>query len=148
MTEQEHTTSHALQAARERRIELKAAISQVEIIAASPSARPSWRDDLQRTLEDLRIALDQHVEEVEGEDGLLTELSKTVPRLQNKITKVRNEHPGLTRMTADAISSAKNSRDIEETRAAVIDVLMALVRHRQKGADLVYEGYNVDIGGG
>ena len=33
-------------------------------------------------------------------------------------------------------------------RAELTALLVALARHRQRGADLVYEAYAVDIGGG
>ena len=36
----------------------------------------------------------------------------------------------------------------ERIRGVLTSVLVALVRHRQRGADLVYEAYAVDIGGG
>ena len=37
---------------------------------------------------------------------------------------------------------------VEAVRVAAVDVLGAISRHRQKGADLVWEAYSVDIGGG
>lgn len=146
MSEKE-TPSEALAAATERRIKLKTAVSNVERAAASASARPSWREDLLRELYILRVALDQHVEEVEGADGLLAEIRQTAPRLGYKIDRVRDEHPDLCRQTAETIDLCEQTADVDAIRAAVLDVLFALVRHRQRGADLVYEGYNVDIGG-
>ena len=140
--------SDALKAATARRIELKSAVSKVELAAAAPSARPSWRDDIVRELDDLRIALDQHISEVEGVDGLLAELSGAAPRLINKIDSVRDEHPGLCRQCNDTIELAKRSTAVSELRTSVLELLIAIARHRQHGADLVYEGYSVDIGGG
>jgi len=37
--------------------------------------------------------------------------------------------------------------ELDEVRDRGTKLLTALVRHRQRGADLVYEGYSVDIGG-
>jgi len=139
---------HALEAARQRRVELKEAISSVEIAASAPIGGPNWRSNLQTELESLRIALAQHVKEVEGAEGLLAQLRDDAPRLINKIDRVRDEHPELTQQVADAIASAKGSSDAEDLRSQVLAVLVSIVRHRQRGADLVYEGYNVDIGGG
>lgn len=140
--------SEALKAATARRIELKSAVSNVEFAAASPSAVPSWRDDIVRELDDLRIALDQHVTEVEGPEGLLAELSEAAPRLINKIDRVRDEHPGLCRQCGNTIELAKQNSGVSELRSSVLELLVAIARHRQNGADLVYEGYHVDIGGG
>jgi len=139
---------HALEAARQRRVELKEAISSVEIAASAPIGGPNWRSNLQTELESLRIALEQHVKEVEGAEGLLAQLRDDAPRLINKIDRVRDEHPELTQQVADAIASAKGSSGAEDLRSQVLAVLVSIVRHRQRGADLVYEGYHVDIGGG
>lgn len=138
----------ALQAAADKRVELKQALSQVEIAAASPSGESHWRDRLVLELEGLEAALDHHVEAVEAEDGLLAELTAAAPRLIKQIDDVRDEHPVLRRQVAEAIAAAKDRSDVGEIRAEVLDALNAIARHRQKGADLVYEGYEVDIGGG
>jgi hypothetical protein len=140
--------SEALIAATARRVELKTAVSRVELSAAAPSALPSWRDDIVRELDDLRIALDQHVSEVEGPDGLLAELGEAAPRLINKIDRVRDEHPDLCRQCGNTIELAKQTSEVSQLRSSVLELLVAIARHRQHGADLVYEGYNVDIGGG
>lgn len=140
--------SPALSAAGERRVELKEAVSKTERAAAAPTAMPSWRDYVMRELEGLRIALDQHVEEVEGDDGLFAELSEMSPRLIHKIHSVRDEHPALCEGVRQAIELAKGDTPADAVRQEVVEVLFQIVRHRQHGADLVFDGYNVDIGGG
>jgi hypothetical protein len=125
----------ALEAAGRQRIELKEAVSLTEVAAALPAGDPNSRDRLIAALNELALAWDRHAEAVEGEDGLLGELA------------VEAEHPALRARIADAIHLAKEGAAFAEVRTAVVDVLLAIVRHRQKGADLVYEGYNVDIGG-
>ena len=147
MTTADHE-SEALAAATELRIALKDAVSMVERAAAAPSAMPSWRGYVLENLEALRAALDRHVEEVEGDDGLLAELTEAAPRLVPKIGAVRDEHPMLCTMVADTIEVVKTEDDPEAIRSSILETLIAIVRHRQRGADLVYEGYNVEIGGG
>ena len=83
MTDQNNDQTKALRAAAARRSELKAALSQVEIVAASPSAEAGWRTRLLEELEHLRAALLDHIEEVEAEDGLLDEMLAQAPRLAN-----------------------------------------------------------------
>ena len=144
----EQARNEALDAARERRIQLKEAVSAVEIAAAAPSADHNWQPHLVARLEDLRIALDDHVEEVEGPGGLLAQLTQDAPRLANKINRVRDEHPALCQQVADVIALAKEPGSATEIRGRAVQLLVDLVRHRQHGADLVYEGYSVDIGGG
>ncbi len=142
------TSTDALEAAKKRRVELKNAVSAVETAAASPAASPGWSEALLKELDDLRLAFDQHCEEVEGVDGLLAEVIDVAPRLANKVKRVEAEHPPLIEHIARTIDAVKASDDAEESRAAALDVLAAIARHRQLGADLVYEAYSVDIGGG
>ena len=142
------TGTEAFEAARERRIELNVAIANVERAAARASSKPTWRSKLLVELDGVRIALDQHVVEVEGEGGILIEMMITAPRLANKINKVQAEHPVLCAQVAETIETAKSSEDVDIIRTTILDTLGAIARHRQHGADLLYEGYNVDIGGG
>ncbi len=139
--------SEALKAAAAKRIELKQALSQTETAAANPSGNPGWAENLLGALRELQEALYQHVEEVEADDGLLPELTRTAPRLANQIAQVRDEHPGLCRQVAEAIGRVEGRAATSTIRGEVTELLMAIVRHRQRGADLVYEGYSVDIGG-
>lgn len=138
----------ALAAATERRNELKDAVSSLERAIASPSAMPSWRDYVRGELEKLQVALDRHVEEVEGDDGLLPEMLETAPRLAHKIERVRDEHPMLVDMVKGSLALFDESDNTDVIRDSILETLFAVVRHRQRGADLVFDGYNVDIGGG
>ncbi len=147
MTENEEQGTDALRAAAGRRVELKEALSAAEIAAAAPSAEPGWHDRLIEELQSLRLALSQHIEEVEAEDGLLSELTQLAPRLANEIGSVRDEHPDLCRRVEQSLAQAKLGADPAEVRLEVVGALAALAHHRQRGADLVYNGYNVDIGG-
>jgi hypothetical protein len=140
--------SDALAAAAERRNELKDSVSSLERAIAAPSAMPSWRDYVRGELENLQRALVRHVVEVEGEDGLFAELMETAPRLAHKIEQVQNEHPMLARMVEGSIGVLDETDNSETIRDSILETLFAVVRHRQRGADLVFEGYNVDIGGG
>jgi hypothetical protein len=48
----------------------------------------------------------------------------------------------LTRLSEPIVST-----DVEAVRELAIALLAKLSRHRQRGADLVYEAYQTDIGG-
>jgi len=148
MTKEHQTRSHALEAATERRVQLKEAVSKAEFAAAAPVDGPTWREDLSRELDMLRVALDDHVEEVEGADGLLAEVASIAPRLSDQVDRVQAEHPVLVGQVADAIQHLSDWEDSEAIRNEVLYVLISISRHRQSGADLVYRGYQVDIGSG
>ena len=142
-----HLASTALAAASERRDELKHAVSSLERAAASPGGMPSWPAYVLGELNKLRDALNHHVTEVEGADGLLAEMLETAPRLSAKIDRVRDEHPMLCTMVDDTIAIAESNPGPDAVRASIVETLIAIVRHRQHGADLVFDGYNLDIGG-
>jgi hypothetical protein len=136
----------ALGGARHQRMRLKQALSEVEIAAAGASADPTWRDDLGAALSDLLHAFDAHVDEVEGGDGLLADVVTRAPRLAKRVDRLGAEHPPL-RAQIEAVRAKVATGDVDEVRSDILDALVALAKHRQTGADLVYDAYNVDIGG-
>ena len=138
----------ALRAASGRRLELAQAISSVEDAAASASADPTWRSDLVAALDGLAAALSAHVDEVEGPDGLLAELLDRAPRFAGRVAGLRDEHDVLSHQVDDAIAATRGGRGVADVRSAVLVALTGFAQHRQRGADLVYEVYEVDIGGG
>jgi hypothetical protein len=138
--------AEALDAARERRVELKHAMSGLELAAAGAAGDATWIDGLRAALDEMEEALSAHVEEVEADDGLLSELVTDAPRLASRVQRLRDEHPQL----ADQVRGCRamlDDPDPHEIRQGILDLLVALAHHRHFGADLVYEAYHVDIGG-
>lgn len=135
-----------LGAARHHRVKLRQAMAEVEGAAAGAAGDPTWRADLAASLTDLLSAFDGHVEEVDAPDGLLVELVGMAPRLQTRVARLGDEHPELRTMIESA-RAVVDSGDVADVRAETMAVLGALASHRQSGADLVYDAYNVDIGG-
>lgn len=138
--------SAAVRAAKQRRIELKRALSDVEVAAAAPAPDANWRNTLLESLEQLKSALEQHAEEVESIGGLLDEIVVVAPRLHKRVVQQRREHGVLIDQTLAAITAIRTGRDVGEVRAQVLDALIAIARHRQHGSDLVYDAYMIDIG--
>jgi hypothetical protein len=151
--ENETDETDALSAARERRMALQEAMAGVEWAIAAPSGTADWWTELAAALGGLQRALAEHVGEVEGPTGLLAELVSKAPRLARSKQQMEEEHVGLAadleavgeRIRLGAAESASVS--VSETREAVLLLLGSLARHRQAGADMVYEAYTVDIGG-
>ncbi len=135
-------------AARERRLDLKQAVSGVEVAMAMAAEDPNWRTTARSALHRLQEAFAHHVAEVEGQDGLLLDLTRDAPRLSIRIDQVSAEHPVITKQIATVLEMADGDASIDELRDAALNALLVIARHRQHGADLVYEAYHVDIGGG
>jgi hypothetical protein len=122
----------------------------VEIAAAAPAAKGSWLTDLRNSVRSLEVALSSHIVEVESPQGLLDRIVDQAPRLQRSVAATREEHAEIV----NAITNALAMMDTDDEgvgrgqiREAVMEVLLALARHRQRGADLVYDAYDIDIGG-
>ena len=133
-----------------QRSQLARAMNQVELAAAAPAAKQSWLIDLQHSLRQLEIAFNNHIVEVQTPGGLLDRIVDQAPRLQRAVAGTRDEHTVI----ANSVTSALEMMDRtdaeakhDEIRDTVMAILLSVSRHRQKGADLIYEAYDVDIGG-
>jgi hypothetical protein len=123
-------------------------MQQVELAAAAPSAKESWLGDLQQSLRQLEIEFTTHVDRVQAPDGLLEGIVDTAPRLQLVVERTRENHAAVSRSIAEALEMTRSEDAThDDIREATMAVLVALARHRQKGADLIYNAYAIDIGG-
>ena len=154
MSEREDDVTPTLAETARRRADLHHALVGVEAAISSPAvARENdWTKDVAVALRDLREALLEHIEVTERETGLYAEICQRAPRLSNKIEALRDEHPEIRdattalidRMDSDGVGDAW---PVDEARNELQRLLGRVVRHRQLGADLVWEAYNLDIGG-
>lgn len=138
-----------LDAAIDRRERLHTAIVRMEKALAAPAVKEqAWRTRIQRELKDLGTVFRDHIAVTEGDAGLFDEVIRAAPRLSHAVDVLRAEHVEI----AKAIDAAAAWLDSPppphaEIRDRLLGLLGSLVRHRQQGADLVYEAYEVDIGG-
>lgn len=139
--------------ARARRAELLAAATALERALAVPARDPTWRDRVQAGTEGLRTAFDHHIAATEGPDGMYADIMNTAPRLKFALDQLVVEHAEmratigvLAKLTAELDPS--DVETIDRIRVEGTDLLARLVRHRQRGADMVFEAYEQDIGGG
>ncbi|MGH3648568.1 MAG: hemerythrin domain-containing protein [Micromonosporaceae bacterium] len=138
----------SLAVARRHRLELLTSIHEFERAIAVPSADPDWRRQVAQRLAQLREAFAEHIAVTEGEDGLYAELLIAAPRLARAVGVLVREHAMIAR-ALDRYASRLGGPDVavEQLRGWASDLLRELSRHRQRGADLVYEAYATDIGG-
>lgn len=146
--------SPTLAEARQRRSDLHEALIDVERAISSPASgrEADWSKDVVRRLQDLAGTIEDHVEVTERAGGLYDEIGGKAPRLADKIDRLRREHPEMRAGTRRLIerfeaTPAGDAWPVEEARDDLQRLLGRLVRHRQLGADLVWEAYNLDIGG-
>lgn len=141
------TVAPSIDAVRSRRADLHAILIDLEdaIAAAVPGRETAWTEQVRVQLDRLGPAFAEHITATEGPDGLFDQVRHRSPRLDRQCAQLAAEHGTITTQLA-AVHRALNG-DSDSVRSAVVDLLGQLVRHRQGGADLVYEAYAVDIGG-
>ncbi len=125
----------------------------MERALARPAARPEWLSGVATAMASLRRALDDHIDKAEGPDGLFEQVLADASRFAGTIAAHRQAHSELTQaMTRglDLMEGAIGAEEppVGEIRRTLLGVLGRLARHRQLGADLLYEAYQVDIGTG
>ena len=136
--------------ARHRRQRLRASMDALEaaIAAAAPGREGDWRQRVGMVLADMAPVLDEHIAETEAPDGLLERVLADAPRLAHAVEVLRDDHARLREMLAAARAPLGGDAGAEEVRSAAVDLLGLLVRHRHRGADVLYEAYSVDVGTG
>jgi hypothetical protein len=144
--------SPALVAAARRRRELREALVALEDAISSPFRDlGSWRDAVAERLGTLQAAFAVHVEETERPGGLYDEMSLEASHVAGRAGRLRAEHPAITAALADAMnrleSPLESEADVDAVRDDLERLMGRIIRHRQGGADLVWEAYAIDIGG-
>lgn len=142
-----------LDAVLRRRAELRDSILSLEQALSRPShgREKEWTADVLASLQHVQDDVDAHVVGTESPDGLYAQILEDAPRLANAINRLRSEHQQIQDLLAHADRSlAAGHRDdtwVAEIREELTRLMGRLVRHRQKGADLLYEAFHIDVGG-
>jgi hypothetical protein len=142
-----------IERSREHRRGVRQACLDLEETLARPPDQDveKWTADTAARFRQLTEAFHHHAEQSEGPNGLLVEIVEIAPRLANKVDQVKREHEvllaELARLEREASNQAYPNQS-EVIRAEGLRLLQDLAAHRQRGADLIYEAYSVDVEGG
>ena len=145
------TEPDALEGVRLRRAGLRAAMTGVEqaLAAAVPGREDEWVSGVRDALGVLQEVWTRHVVETETPGAFLDDLVEHDPRLANGARRLRDEHGSvLSELLAIEDLFAADPVEPDAVRTRLLSLLCDLAKHRQRGADLVYQAYDVDIGGG
>jgi hypothetical protein len=156
---------HLLSELRRRRAELLESITALEqaFAAPAPGRQMRWAERVYAALVELSGDFRDHIGLTEGPAGLYSETIFQSPRLAGAVERLTKEHVKLTKLIDELMALVGQADgsfaqtdpmladpalgDPDEVRERGAALLTALVRHRQGGADLLYEAYSVDIGG-
>lgn len=140
-----------LEQVRAHRAELREAVRRVEDALAAPIARGGmWRTRVAVALTELSRDFEDHISLTERRGGLYDSVRVAEPRLARAAERLVAEHAGLQHTIAaclEAFTEGPDDTDLSDLRERATTLVGQLVRHRQRGGDLVYEAYDVDIGG-
>ncbi|HEY3736107.1 MAG TPA: hypothetical protein VGL26_01575 [Jatrophihabitans sp.] len=141
-----------LQSVRARRAELRATLAALEQALAAPAQgrEDLWGVGVRESLATLVTDFAEHVRVTEGSDGLHQAITTAAPRLIHAVRQLTDEHSRIAAELAELTSLARpplGRTEVEVVRTKATRLLGGLARHRQRGADLIYEAYETDIGG-
>jgi hypothetical protein len=147
------STRTELQAVRVRRAELRENIDAMERALASPARGRAvvWGEAVHASLVVLADDFSAHVEVTEGPGGLHQAILSGDLRLANAVDTLTAEHGQIAEEIAGLVADSAppvTPDDVADLRERANRLLGHLIRHRQQGADLIYEAFETDIGGG
>jgi hypothetical protein len=142
----------AFERSRAHRRGVRRASLDLEETIARPAGQDAgkWSAETAARYQTLIEAFRYHVAQSEGPEGLLPEIVATAPRLAHAVEQVEQEHRSLL-VQMDRLQAAAGSGDlvdVETVRREALSLLQSLAAHRQRGSDLIYEAYLVDVEGG
>jgi len=137
---------------RRRRAELRESMSALELALArpAPGGQARWAERVRVALVELSADFREHIDITEDPEGLYGELLKAAPRLSGSVANLTGEHArirGLVDDLLDCVDTTAADQDVDRVRDLGTTLLSRLLRHRQRGSDLVYEAFQIDIGG-
>ena len=141
-----------LERVRAHRAELGESLAALDAALALPIGLGAlWRRRVRAALTELEHDLRDHRSITEEPGGLYADAVARAPRLAS-ISKVQmDEHLDFVevvqRLLGEREAGLQSAAAVAAHREAATELVGRIVRHRQRGADLIYEAYEVDIGG-
>jgi hypothetical protein len=136
---------------RAHRAELRESVAAVDLALESPVAESgAWRERVRAALAELAHDFDDHISLTESPGGIYDRAKRSAPRLSGAVGRLLAEHRDHREQIHGYLAVLEQDgtpADLSTLREELTALVGRLVRHRQAGGDLVYEAYNVDLGG-
>ncbi|MGW5241210.1 hemerythrin domain-containing protein [Monashia sp. NPDC004114] len=149
-TRSEQLARH-IERVRAHRAELRESVAAVDFALESPIARGGmWRERVRAAMAELHHDFQDHIDLTESPGGIYDRAKRSAPRLSGKIDRLLAEHRELHEAIGGYLAVLEHggtTADLPAFREELTTLMGRLVRHRQQGGDLVYEAYDVDLGG-
>jgi hypothetical protein len=121
--------------------------------SAGPRRAAAWAEGVVQCILRVEAEFNSHIDLTEQEDGLFDDILEVAPRMAHRVDQLRQEHNEITIALSDCLTRVElvpNTAHADWVAARRDDcnaLLGRLVRHRQRGADLVYEAFS-EVGEG
>lgn len=146
----EDTFTAYLEQVRAHRAELRESVAAVDDALVDLHERDDWIQRLHTALVELAHDFADHVDLTERPGGLYDTVRASESRLTAAVDRLTDDHVSLRSEIARVIGSLERSSADHEphvVRDELSGLVQRLVRHRQRGGELVYEAFAVDLGG-
>jgi hypothetical protein len=144
--------SAAFHRSRQHRRGVRRASIDLEESLARPAGQEAghWYGEVSVHVRALAEAFRHHVQQSEGPEGLLPQIVEAQPRLVPAVQAVKREHQVLLDAMSrlEAAAGPSQGADEQAVREDALRLLHDVAVHRQRGADLIYQAYYVDVEGG
>jgi hypothetical protein len=110
-----------------------------------------WGEAVHASLVMIADDFGAHVEVTEGPGGLHQAILAGDLRLANAVQALTAEHEQIAGEIASLVADSAppvGEEDVDDLRERGTALFGHISRHRQRGADLIYEAYQSDVGGG
>ena len=138
---------------RRRRAELRESLTALEqaLTARADGLEERWGARVHRALLPFADDFAEHVVVTEGPEGLHQAIVAAEPRLTHAVDQLVADHHRFSAGLAELV--AISVPPLTPTEVAVIrdlgtQLVSDVAKHRQRGADLIHEAYETDIGVG
>ncbi len=137
---------------RRRRAELFESMGALRQALDAPTSGclDAWSEWVEVALTELSADVRAHIAITEGVGGLHSDVLEVAPRLSHAVHRLVDEHVVINNLLDCLTTRARDAttiQQVEEVRCLGAALLARLDRHRRRGADLVFEAYETDIGG-
>lgn len=134
----------------ERRQDLYRAMQRLESTVSRASGQGDWVEKVRDALTGLAESIDRHVTEIEAPKGLFAEVIDRSPHLSANVNRLEREHEELIETTGAALEmiTAEDGVEVEQVKRMALRILGKIAIHRQRGSELLFDAYNVDLSAG
>lgn len=119
----------------------------------APTREMLWRKKVIAAGKELIAAMQHQNKEFDAEAGLLQQVVQDAPRLGNRVDELRKIHQKALQKLTNLLTRVELTElpallDVAEVRTQLGEVLATIRSLQAMESDLIYEAYQVDLGGG